>query len=258
MVHDYLESVVRDGSPSSFFENIEIFHPPVNPKTGKPYGTATKAYQEAIAECGEYITPQEADMLKDIYNSLMSCPHQSPMIRNIIKVGEPEVSTFIETDEGAKLKYRPDVSTLTKIVDWKTIRSDLFSLDGIRKQIQAMGYDFSAAMYQWLEYLKTGTWKRFYWVFIESAPPYDFLIVDASPWAFDVSYNADMQIVETGQGAYMFNKVLEQHNKCLEHEEWDGLVSMVQPEFYGKRKLRIADIKPSSYHTSKELFFYND
>ena len=49
----------------------------------------------------------------------LSLIHISKQIRQILKWGKAEVSHFVEY-EGCKFKYRPDVETAKKIIDWKT------------------------------------------------------------------------------------------------------------------------------------------
>ena len=246
LIHDYLESRVKC---TDFESKYEIFYPPINKSTGQAYGNTSKAYQEALSMCENPISEDEINKLKLIYNSLINSG-QKRLIEHLIRVGVPEVSKFLEID-GIKLKIRSDIETNTKKGDWKSIRSDSFNLDGIQRQIQNMDYGFSAAMYQWVTHELEGVWKKFYWIFIESEAPFDYLIVDASKYAFNI--DSDMTVT-LGVDAMNFMKVLEQHKYCIEKQRWNGLDTLIKPDFRG---YRIFDATPSGYYDNSNLEFHN-
>jgi len=249
LIHDYLESRVKG---TDFESKYEIFYPPINKSTGQAYGNTSKAYQEALSMCENPISEDEINKLKLIYNSLINSG-QKRLIEHLIRVGVPEVSKFLEID-GIKLKIRPDIETNTKKGDWKSIRSDSFNLDGIQRQIQNMDYGFSAAMYQWVTHELEGVWKKFYWIFIESEPPYDFLIVDSAPYAFSIEKYDGINVVTPNCDALRFLKVLEQHKYCIKTEKFRGLDTLIEPDFKGQR---IASIQPSSFYINKSIEYFN-
>lgn len=207
-------------------QGIAVFTPPVNEKTGQPYGTATKAYKEAYgaflqASDGKTIASQEeVDTATHMAMSLIGgCGATSEQVRKLLRWGRPEVSHFIEY-EGCKFKWRPDRETRRKIVDWKTVSTDDLSERSINAQIARYGYDISAAFYLFMEHERTGTWKQFYWVFVSKQPPYDAVMVDASKWTYD--YDPDSGTVLPQVGAIKMRALLDLHIKCTREQNWPG------------------------------------
>lgn len=205
---------------------IAVFEPPVNEKTGQPYGAATKAYKEAhdafLSDSGgkTIATAEEVDLIHAMAQSLLDdCGATSEQVRKLLKWGEAEVSHFVEY-EGCKFKFRPDLETKQKIVDWKTVSTDDLSERSINSIISKFGYDISAAFYQFMEHEQSGKWKQFYWVFVSKTPPYDAVMVDASKWTYD--YDRDTDIVISQVGAIKMKALLDLHIKCTKESEWPG------------------------------------
>lgn len=205
---------------------IAVFTPPVNEKTGQPYGSATKAYKEAYdaflqASAGKTIaTAEEADLIHAMAQSLLDeCGATSAQTRKLLKWGEAEASHFVEY-EGCKFKFRPDLETKHKIVDWKTVSTDDFGERSINSIISKFGYDISAAFYQFMEHEQSGKWKQFYWVFVSKTPPHDAVMVDASKWTY--SYDPEADIVMPQVGAIKMKALLDLHIKCVRENKWPG------------------------------------
>lgn len=205
---------------------IAVFDPPKNDKTGQPYGATTKAYSAAYeaflqANEGKLIASQtEIDTIKAMAQSLMfDSGATSEQVRKLLRWGKPEVSHFIEY-EGCKFKWRPDLESPRKIIDYKTIASDDLSERSINVQIAKYGYDISAAHYLFFDHLQTGKWKRFYWIFVSKQPPFDAVMVDASKWTYD--YDPETDIVMPQVGAIKFKALLDLHIQCSRKNEWPG------------------------------------
>lgn len=205
--------------------NYAVFEPPLNPK-GQPFGKTTKAYLEAYAnfekENADLIiaTQEELNLAYDMCHSLWcKSGATSEQVRKLLRWGKPEVSHFIEY-EGLKFKWRPDLETKAKIIDYKTIASDDLSERSINAQIAKYGYDISAAHYLFFDHLQTGKWKRFYWIFVSKQPPFDAVMVDASKWTYD--YDAETDIVMPQVGAIKFKALLDLHIQCSRKNEWPG------------------------------------
>lgn len=210
----------------SWFDKIAVFSPPVNEKTGQPYGCATKSYKDAYdaflrASEGKLIASDEELSLvqKMIKSLLLDCGATSEQVRKLLKWGRAEVSHFVEY-EGCKFKFRPDLETKHKIVDWKTVSADDLSERSINSIISKFGYDISAAFYQFMEHEQSGKWKQFYWVFVSKTPPYDAVMADASKWAYD--YDRDTDIVMPQVGAIKMKALLDLHIKCTKENKWPG------------------------------------
>lgn len=211
---------------AEWMRHIAIFDPPKNEKTGQLYGSTTKAYKEAYevflqANEGKMIASNdEISVINQMYKSLLcDSGATSEQVCKLLKWGKPEVSHFIEY-EGCKFKWRPDLETKAKIIDYKTIASDDLSERSINAQIAKYGYDISAAFYLFFDHLQTGKWKRFYWIFVSKQPPFDAVMVDASKWTYD--YDPETDIVMPQVGAIKFKALLDLHIQCLRKNEWPG------------------------------------
>lgn len=211
---------------SKWKDDIVTFDPPKNPKTDTYYGATTKAYTEAYEQFladnkGKTVASAlETDLAGDMACSLIrDSGATSEQVCKLLRWGKPEVSHFIEY-EGLKFKWRPDLETPHKIIDYKTIASDDLSERSINAQIAKYGYDISAAHYLFFDHLQTGKWKRFYWIFVSKQPPFDAVMVDASKWTYD--YDPETDIVMPQVGAIKFKALLDLHIQCSRKNEWPG------------------------------------
>ena len=161
---------------------------------------------------------------------LIDCGATSEQVCKLLKWGKPEVSHFIEY-EGCKFKWRPDLETRRKIVDWKTVATDDLSERSINAQIAKFGYDISAAFYLFMEHERTGQWKQFYWVFVSKQPPYDAVLVDASEW----TYKHEDGIVLPQVGAIKMKALLDLHIKCTREQSWPGAEIFIPQSDNGMR-----------------------
>lgn len=229
------------------------FDPPINPKTGVYYGANTKAYAEAYTQFeednkGKTIVEAKtvvlaSDMTYAIFNC---CGSTSVQVRKLLKWGKPEVSHFIEY-EGCKFKYRPDLETRRKIVDWKTVSTDDLSEENINRIILKFGYHVSAAFYQFFEHERTGLWKTFYLVLVSKVVPYDAVMVDMANYGY--RYLPEYDMVVPGPGAIEFKKLLDLHIKCTKENEWPGAEAFIPSD----NGVRVIDIQPPRYYSNKFL-----
>ena len=242
LFHDLMASCAEhyDNGTAAIAEwlrGIAVFKPPVNEKTGQPYGNTTKRYAtdyEAFLqanECKTIASQEEVDtVLKMNQSLLIGCGATSEQVCKLLKWGKPEVSHFIEY-EGCKFKWRPDIETRRKIVDWKTVATDDLSERSINAQIAKFGYDISAAFYLFMEHERTGQWKQFYWVFVSKQPPYDAVLVDASEW----TYKHEDGIVLPQVGAIKMKALLDLHIKCTREQSWPGAEIFIPQSDNGMR-----------------------
>lgn len=230
--HSMLESICKNGCIDGIYDEFFVFDAPVNPKTGEPYGATTKAYKEAYQEQIEMSggkTPcsqEEIDTANKMVTALLNdCGQTSEIVNYLLQIGTPEVSFFAEY-EGAKFKFRTDLKTRNKIVDWKSCALDDLHPDTIAKQISKMNYGFSAAFYQFFNHQVTGEWNEFLWVFQQKSAPYDAVIVSASDWAYSVDWDGN---VIKGPSAIEFENILEKHIKCTDADYYPGAECMIEP-----------------------------
>ena len=238
--HSMLASLTNKGDLSEFENEYFTFDPPKNLSTGKPYGWTSKAYQEAMqaeTESHEGKSPCSADenhtaqsMIDELLNGN---PHLSKTVQHLIKIGSSEQSHFLEY-QGQKFKYRPDLKTSKKILDWKKTRIGYPKPEKWDREIIKYDYHISAAFYQFFEFLLTGKWKDFYWITQEDEPPFDFLIHSAAEWTYDIDHSGG-QIVEMNTGALMLTKLLDYWIRCCERGQWPGYSIFLQPDWKNQR-----------------------
>lgn len=242
---------------AEWMRHIAIFDPPKNEKTGQLYGSTTKAYKEAYeaflqANEGKMIASNdEMSVINQMHKSLLcDSGATSEQVRKLLKWAKAtEVSYFYETEDGIKLKVRPDLLTKTKLVDWKTCSLDLLDEDGIARQIIKYRYDVSLAMYQYVLHAIEGKWYTPILVFVQKQEPFDCVMCDISEWCYQ--YFPDEDFVKPGVGAMEFRKLLDLHTECVRNNEWPGAESSIEAD----GNVRIMKPKIPAYFGMK---YYNE
>lgn len=266
LFHMAMEKFQQFGTIDAFYDCVAIFTPPKNDKTGQPYGTTTKAYAEAYKQFladnqgKEIATLEEARLIDDMVGALVRPSVGGATARQVLKLlrwGRPEVSFFYETENGIKLKVRPDLLTRKKIIDWKTTTSDDLTEESINRTILKYGYHISAAMYQYVVHEITGVWRDFILVIVSKVAPHDCVMVDMShgirdPYTGQITcygyyYDRESDIVEMGCGAMEFKKLLDLHIRCTKENHWPGAEQAI-PDNNG---VRILEIQPPRYYSNK-------
>ena len=153
------------------------------------------------------------------------------------------------TEDGIKVKIRPDLLSPKKIVDWKTTTLDDLTEESINHTILRYGYHISAAMYQYIYHAVTGKWLDFYLVFVQKQPPFDCVMVDMANYGYRYLPDADMVI--PGPGALEFKRLLDLHTKCVKANEWPGAEIFIPGDKY-----RIMEIEPPRYYANKFIEEY--
>lgn len=251
LFHDCMGALAEGGSLEHIIDAIAVFETPINAKTGQPYGTTTKAYKEAYEAFTTSLngtlvsTAEERDMVNAMLQSLLfGSGSTSEQVRKLLRWGKPEVSHFVEY-EGCKFKFRPDLETKRKIVDWKTVATDDLSEENINRIILKYGYHISAAFYQFFEHERTGIWKQFILVLVSKVAPYDCVMVDMSNYGY--RYLPDVDMVIPGPGAMEFKRLLDLHIKCTKENHWPGAETFI-PDNNGVRML---EIQPPRYYANR-------
>lgn len=251
MMAHYAENGYSIRSVNKWHFKLGVFHPPINKKTGAKYGISTNAYKRAyesfleenknriVCSIGDY------DLLCAMGRSLLDeCGETSEQVKKLLKWGRPEVSHFVEY-EGCKFKYRPDLETRRKIVDWKTVSTDDLSEENINRIILKFGYHISAAFYTFFEHERTGLWKTFYLVLVSKVAPYDAVMVDMANYGY--RYLPEYDMVVPGPGAMEFKKLLDLHIKCTRDNEWPGTETFIQSD----NGVRVMEIQPPHWYENR-------
>lgn len=237
---EYLSTVKSDlhlVAAEAWSKTVAIFDAPINPKTGAPYGTSTKAYTEAydafLAEhAGQTIaSADEVEAIKKMVTGMLyNCGKTGRQVCELIEWGEPEVSHFVEY-EGIKFKFRCDLKTKKKMVDWKTTSSEDLTEDGINRLIQQFGYAISAAFYQFFNHEITGEWLSFYLVIVSKDAPYDAVMVCMDEWCY--RYDDELGKLFVGPGAVQFEQLRDMHIDCIKKGMWPGAETLITSDDHG-------------------------
>ena len=259
LFHDCMGALAEGGSLEHIIDTIAVFEPPINAKTGQPYGTTTKAYKEAYEAFTTSLngtlvsTAEERDMANAMLQSLLfGSGSTSEQVRKLLRWGKPEVSHFVEY-EGCKFKFRPDLTTRYRrkrqqcvdLYDWKTVATDDLSEESINRIILRYGYHISASHYQFFYHELFGIWPGFILVFVSKVAPYDCVMVDMSNYGY--RYLPDVDMVIPGPGAMEFKRLLDLHIKCTKENHWPGAETFI-PDNNGERML---EIQPPRYYERK-------
>lgn len=254
LFHMAMEKFQQYGTIDAFYDCVAIFTPPKNDKTGQPYGTTTKAYAEAYNQFladnqgKEIATLEEVQLIDDMVGTLVRPSvggATATQVLKLLKWGKPEVSFFYETEDGIKLKVRPDLLTRKKIIDWKTTTSDDLTEEAINRTILKYGYHISAAMYQYVVHEITGKWLDFILVLVSKVAPHDCVMVDMCNYSY--RYYPEVDMVSMGPGAMEFKKLLDLHIKCTKENHWPGAEQAI-PDNNG---VRILEIQPPRYYSNR-------
>jgi hypothetical protein len=138
---------------------------PVNEKTGKPFGPATKAYQEWLessANGREVLTPADCDLV----NGMASAVRNHQQACYLLEQGQPEGVLRAEIN-GVSVQTRMDwFNPDAGIVDLKTITD----LDEFGEQFEKFNYGLQFAFYQAVAEQVLGKCLPFYAIVVEKAP----------------------------------------------------------------------------------------
>lgn len=257
LFHSYIECAAKrvnndpDTIEELWMQQLAVFTPPLNESKGQPYGSTTKAYAAAYesflkANGNKLIASQnEIDTVKAMVRSLMyESGATSEQVKKLLNWGKPEVSHFIEY-EGCKFKWRPDLESPRKIVDWKTVATDDLSEESINRIILKYDYHISSAMYQFFTHEQSGVWKQFILALVSKVPPYDSVMVDMANYGY--RYYLEDDFVSMGPGAMEFKELLDLHIKCTKENHWPGAENAI-PEDNG---VRIMEIMPPRYYSNR-------
>lgn len=255
--HSILSSIANTGCLDAFYDEYFVFDPPINPSTGVAYGITSNKYLDAYKlACEENpgkesTSKAEVELAQRMVDELLyHCGSTSESVAQLLEWGTAEISHFV-MHEGFGFKFRPDLKTRHKIIDWKTISSKDLKEDTIARQIISCNYGFSAAFYQFFNHVITGEWDEFFWVFQQKEPPYDAVLVSAEAWAYN-QLDEESPIYK-GVAAIEFENALEQYLACQKTGKYPGAEIFIQPNAKGRRIMRLN--VPTYKRNNAQTFF---
>lgn len=227
--------------PEEFGRNYFIFNENERPEPDKTFGSKlNKEWKDNILMTNRNIIPIEMHkQLCDMRDILMSDFY----VRSLLKNGTAELSHYTEIDsnnyKNIKVKVRPDYLKTDKrlIVDLKTTNDA--SLEGFTKNAAKFDYHIQAAFYADVLEQIYGSGKAFTFIFIAQETTY--------PYAYNV-FKASEQMIQIGR--YEYEQILDQHQYCLENEEYRGY------QVFSDNKFGISELMVPAWKI-KELNFYN-
>ncbi len=146
------------------YEQTYAFGGPINPKTGQPFGSRTKAFQEWADEQGKpVLDDDQAALIESLNASVQAHKHASALLAD----GVPE-GVVRATYCGVPCQSRLDwLNPERGIVDLKTCEN----LDWLQTDARAYGYAHQLAFYRSMVASVTGTNLPVYMIAVEKREP---------------------------------------------------------------------------------------
>lgn len=172
--------------------NAEYYSPfpgtePVNEKTGKPYGPATKAYTEwlqAEANGREVLSPADYELVLNMGAAVAYHNEASTLLSDGVPEGVLRTSI-----NGVDVQTRMDwYNPLAGIIDLKTITD----LDDFTEQFEKFNYGIQFAFYQLVAEEVLGRCLPFYAIVVEKAPTHRVGVFTVNTHALE-SYRRQVQ-----------------------------------------------------------------
>ena len=147
------------------YEDRYAFGGPVNPKTGEPFGSRTKAFEEwAIAQGKPVLTHEQMALIENLYAAVYAHEHASALLAD----GVPEGVVRAEYC-GVACQARFDwLSPQRGIVDLKTCDN----LDWLQADARSYGYVHQLAFYRSLALSVSGAVLPVYLIAVEKREPF--------------------------------------------------------------------------------------
>lgn len=146
------------------YEQTYAFGGPINPKTGQPFGSRTKAFQEWADEQGKpVLDDDQAALIESLNASVQAHKHASALLAD----GVPE-GVVRATYCGVPCQSRLDwLNPERGIVDLKTCEN----IDWLQTDARAYGYAHQLAFYRSVIAFLTGTNLPVYMIAVEKREP---------------------------------------------------------------------------------------
>ena len=158
-------------TPDRYAQDVAIFTPPINPKTGEPFGATSKAYQDARSAITNklVISGAESATIERMMQEYYLHPEAPRLMKTVHAVEQPIRSVIATTIGDVEVKGKIDAYTAAGLVDVKTTSSfdDSTGRDKFRYQIYDYKYIVQLAFYRRI----LGTTDHCYILAFEKNPP---------------------------------------------------------------------------------------
>jgi len=202
------------------FENEYTVGGPINPKTGEPYGSRTKAFAEWVAKQDrEVLSDDEALLVEQMAGSVASHKKACELLQH----GEPELVLRAEYC-GLPCQVRMDWcdGDQHRIADLKTTENlDYFFYRNqsghVAGDIIKYGYDYQAAFYSAIYFRVFHEKPEWYWIATEKREPFRTGMFAWTDTTWAVHCVAEIM------------HLIQQMRECAEEDYWPTGYEEVQP-----------------------------
>lgn len=187
---------------AAFDEAYTVADGPINPKTNMPYGKATQAYQNWLADQhGEVISTADYETIKAMHDNCWS--HNE--IAELLNAEDGEAEGVVRAHlEDVPCQIRMDFfASSVGIVDLKTCRD----IEFFEKDCRDFGYAYQLAFYQ--SVLQAACGVKF---------PVHFIVVDKTD--FHIAGRWDIPDIELEQCDSINRAALRRYKESLANEKW--------------------------------------
>jgi len=201
---------LRDGSAfhcgilegrETFLERYTVSDGPVNLRTGKPFGSQSKAFQawiESQDNPAEVISSETAEAVFEARERVF----EHPFAKLVFREGRPEVAVRAELGKVA-CQGKVDWLGENYIADLKTCES----IERFERHFFHYGYDLQAAFYCELVRANGLPCEKFFFVAVEKSPPFIVAVYLVSVATIE---HARLEVYS----------LLEEYRECQKKDDW--------------------------------------
>ncbi len=209
----------------------DVILPPINPKTGKPFGVDTKAYAEFVDQNPGKQIASEEDLaaVAEVVNKVEQHPEARDVVLHARSAAKQNVrcveASLVWQRHGVVCKARTDV--LRPGIVWADIKTTTDARpEAFSKTIAEYGYHFQLAMYA--DGLKAVGQPEadFIWIVIENAAPFEVMV-----------FAPNRALREIGEAEY--ERAIRMFADARRTKHWPGYMAGVHeidlPSWYGSQ-----------------------
>lgn len=146
----------------------------------------------------------------DDYNTIIGMAREmsgNPVINELLTGGIAEQGLLIDNFNNVKFKIKPDYLTENYIVDLKTTGGGNSRYNEFQREVEKYHYYMQAAIYIDIMENEDGLKRDFYFVVVETTPPY-----------LNNVFRASADMIEAGR--YLYRELIKLHKYCVKNNNW--------------------------------------